>query len=67
MMDEWIKLDYDTSDEEEKKANLILKEPLSNYQIPKKEINLKTYYITLGLICLLYLKKYYPDILLDWL
>jgi hypothetical protein len=66
-MDEWIKLDYDTSDEEEKKANQILKEPLFTYKKPEKEINLWIYYINLVLICLLYFKTYYPDILLEWL
>ena len=66
-MDEWIKIDYDTSDEEEKKANSILKEPLVSYKNSKKQISLKIYYVNLVLICLLYFKTYYPDILLEWL
>ena len=66
-MDEWIKLDYDTSDEEEKKANTILKESLFLYKKPQKEIKLSIYYVNLALIILLYFKTYYPEILLDWL
>ena len=66
-MDEWIKLDYDTSDEEEKKANKILKEPLVSYKNSKKQIDLTIYYVNLVLIGLLYIKIYYPDILLEWL
>ncbi len=66
-MDEWVKLDYDTSDEEEKKANQILKQPLFKYQKPKKIVNLSIYYINLVLIGLIYLKTYYPELLLEWL
>lgn len=66
-MDEWIELDYDTSDEEEKKANTILRKPIFLYTEPKKEINLFIYYVNIGFIIVLYLKTYYPELLLDWL
>jgi hypothetical protein len=66
-MDEWINVYCDTSDEEEIKANKILKQPLCTYDKPQKQINLNNYYINICLIILLYLKIYYPTILLEWL